>query len=420
MTQQVALLCSEPIRAAMGGIGIRYLEFARHLPRPGLNVVLISPGEPSQASGLPSSVDVRQLRRGNMKSLLQDCSCVVAQGHRADELVSAAPELPAAIDLYDPFLVEHFQYFGTLGPNVYRHDHASWVLQMSHGDYFLCSSEEQKFYYLGFLTAIGRVCPEAVEQDETLDRLIAAVPCGVNPDLPAHRPFLAPRGPGEKRLLFGGLYDWYDPWTVLQALEKLNRPDCVLILMRNPNLETTPQRKMEEVTAWCAERRWLDGRVKIMDWVPADRRYDLLRDVDALVAPHRDTFETRLSFRTRFLDALAAGCPVLTSEGGTLSRLIREQKAGLVVAPQDAEGLARALADLLDGRCDVASMRSNGVKLIREYAWDKVVEPLARFCMNPYVDSAKTRPAPPQTTVAPAAAPGVGRLKRMVRRFTSA
>jgi glycosyltransferase involved in cell wall biosynthesis len=391
VTQQAALLCSEPIRAGMGGIGIRYVEFARHLPRPGLRVVLISPGDPSLASGLPDGVEVRQLGPGNLKSLLRDCSCVVAQGHRANELVTAAPELPTVIDLYDPFLVEHFHYFATLGPDVYRHDHATWMLQMSRGDYFLCASEEQKFYYLGFLTALGRVRPELAEKDPTLDRLIGTVPFGVDLQQPPHRPFLPPRGPGEKRLLFGGLYDWYDPWTVLQALEKLDRPDCVLIFTRNPNPDTTPQRLMKEVTDWCAKRGWLDGRVRIIDWVPADRRYDLLRDVDALVAAHRDTFETRLSFRTRFLDALAAGCPVLTTEGGTLSRLIGERKAGFVLPPMDVKGLARALADLLDGRCDMASMRSRGMELMREYSWNNVIEPLAHFCLNPYIDFAKTR-----------------------------
>ena len=54
--RRIALLSSEPIRERMAGIGIRYLELARRLPRhPGLaggEVVLVSPAEPAQTAEL--------------------------------------------------------------------------------------------------------------------------------------------------------------------------------------------------------------------------------------------------------------------------------------------------------------------------------------------------------------------------------
>ncbi len=58
-----------------------------------------------------------------------------------------------------------------------------------------------------------------------------------------------------------------------------------------------------EVEADCRRRGWWGSRVRLLDWVPAARRWDLLRDVDVLAAPHRPSLETRLSLRTRFLDA---------------------------------------------------------------------------------------------------------------------
>src|SRR5947199_119575 len=331
----------------MAGIGIRYLEFARRLPAEGIEVVLVSPAAPEETAGLGLDVEVRRFERGRLAEILEDCRAAVAQGQLANDLVLEMPSLPVAIDLYDPWLIENFAYHETLGLDPYRNDHATWVLQMSRGDFFLCSSEEQRTFYLGFLAAVGRVNPERMAGDPDLATLIAPVPFGVPDELPPHRPVLPPRATDERRLLFGGLYDWYDPWTLLEALAALDRP-WTLLLIRNPNPESTPQRLLAEVEARCRALGWWGSRVQVHDWVPAERRYDLLRDVDLLVAPHRPSLETRLSLRTRFLDALAAGCPVVTSEGGAMSRLLAEHRAGWVTPPGDAPALARALAEVLD------------------------------------------------------------------------
>jgi hypothetical protein len=127
----------------------------------------------------------------------------VAQGQLANDLVLECPHLPVAIDLYDPWLVENLSYVATLGFDPWRNDHATWVLQMSRGDFFLCSSEEQRNYYLGFLTALGRVNPERIADDPDLTTLIAPVPFGVPDELPSLRralrlvrPMDSPRGPG--------------------------------------------------------------------------------------------------------------------------------------------------------------------------------------------------------------------------------
>ena len=160
---RVALLSSEPIRPLMAGIGIRYLEFARRLPAAGVEVVLVSPAEPAETAALGGlgGVEVRRFERGRLAAILGDCGAAVAQGQLANDLVLEMPGLPVAIDLYDPWLIENFAYFETLGLDPYRNDHATWALQMSRGDFFLCSSEEQRTFYLGFLAALGRVEPRA-------------------------------------------------------------------------------------------------------------------------------------------------------------------------------------------------------------------------------------------------------------------
>ena len=47
-----------------------------------------------------------------------------------------------------------------------------------------------------------------------------------------------------------------------------------LLIVTNPNPTTTPQRKLAEVQRWCTERGWWGKRVRCIDWVAADRRFD--------------------------------------------------------------------------------------------------------------------------------------------------
>jgi glycosyltransferase involved in cell wall biosynthesis len=408
---RVALLSSEPVRARMAGIGIRYLELARRLPAFGIETVLLSPGPPDEVPELPPGAVARRAERGRLAELTGDCEAVVAQGQWANDILLEAPRLPAAIDLYDPWLVENLHYTAELGLDPYRNDHASWLLQLGRGDFFLCSGMEQRLFYQGFLAAVGRVNPQSTADDPDLERLIAEVPFGVPDALPPHRPYLPPRAAGERRLLFGGLYDWYDPWTVLRAFAAVRRPEWRLYFIRNPNLEATPQRLWREVEAWCSQQGLWGGGVVALDWVEAERRYDLLRDVDALVATHLPSLETRLSLRTRLLDALAAGCPVVTSEGGAMSRLLVEHRAGWVLPCGDVDALGRALAEVAVGDAERAA---GAARLARRFAWDTVLAPLVAFCLAPRRDATKDDFAVGLETRAPADTVGF-RLRRWLR-----
>lgn len=424
---KIALLSSEPLRARVAGIGLRYLELARRLPAYGIDVVAVSPAEPADTP-LPEA-SVRRFAAGRLRELLADCDGAVAQGQLANDLLLECPHLPVAIDLYDPWLVENLHYVRELGLDPYRNDHATWVLQLARGDFFLCSSEEQRLYYTGFLTALGRVNPRRLETDPDLAGLIAPVPFGVPDELPPHRPVVEPpRDPssrqGEVRILFGALYDWYDPMTLLDALALIEdrAPDrpWSLLFVRHPNPEDTPQRLLREVEARCKALGWWGSRVRVLDWVHFDRRYDLLRDVDLLAAPHRPSLETRLAMRTRFLDALAAGCPVVTSEGGALSRLLAEHEAGWVVPPEDPEALAAVLGEAIDEAASGTPGRhaAGAAQLARRFSWDRVLEPLVAFCRAPRVDPTKEEFAFRPPTLAPRD-PLPFRVRRRLRRLVS-
>jgi glycosyltransferase involved in cell wall biosynthesis len=188
---------------------------------------------------------------------------------------------------------------------------------------------------------------------------------------------------------------------VLEAFAAAAEPTWRLLFIRNPNPGATPQKLFAEVEAWCRHRGlWGEG-VLALDWVPSARRYDLLREVDLLVSTHRQTLETRLSLRTRFLDALAAGCPVVTSEGGAMSRLLRQHDAGWVVPEGDAAALLTAWREILSGGETVARRRRSADLLLGEMRWDRVLEPLVAFLREPRTDATKEEFAFRPPTLAP-------------------
>ena len=411
---RVALLCSEALGERAAGIGIRYLEMARRLPAFGFDVVLVSPwrsDEPPIAAG--DGVQARRFDSAPLPELLAGCEAAVAQGQLANDLLDQLPELPTVIDLYDPFLVENLTHLDSLGLDPYRNDHRTWVRQLSGGDFFLCSSSEQRAYYLGFLTALGRVNPHRYRYDPELSGLIAEAPFGVPEPMPEYRPLLAPRADGERRVLFGGLYDWYDPEPLIEAFARLPAPNARLLFVRQPPGALAPQRLMAEVEA--RSRRTDPNRIRFLDWAPYERRYDLLRDVDALAACHQPGLETDLSLRTRFVDALAVGCPVLTTEGGTVPRLLREWDAGLVVPCGDVDALRAGLAELVAGGPEVEARAGRGrEQTLATFSWERSLAPLAAFLSSPESDPTKAEFAHRPRTAAPA--DGLRfRLRRWVR-----
>src|SRR5204862_458433 len=84
------------------------------------------------------------------------------------------------------------------------------------------------------------------------------------------------------------------------------------------------------------------------DWVPYEERQSWLLDSDLGISAHSDHLEARFSFRTRVLDYLWAGLPVVTSSGDSIAELVEREGLGRTVAPGDAEAFACACAELLD------------------------------------------------------------------------
>jgi hypothetical protein len=89
--------------------------------------------------------------------------------------------------------------------------------------------------------------------------------------------------------------------------------------------------------------------------------------------------ETRYSIRTRVLDYLWAGLPVLVSDGDITSVWVRQYQIGAVVPPLDVNAIAEALISILNQ--PKKAWQPAFAPLAQIFAWSRVVEPLKRYCL---------------------------------------
>lgn len=405
---RVLLLCPEPLgHGQPAGVGIRFLEFARALLAEGHAVTMLSADGGSVDGCAAAAISPSAIRDASLAS-----DVAVLQGHVANEFVAHAAPIPLVVDLYDPYIVENLHYFDERGEQVFVHDHATLLRSLRHGDFFLCASEAQRFFYLGMLVSLGRLNPVGYRDDRNAGNLLAVAPFGVPP--PREIP---PRRLDEPSLLFGGIYDWYEPIVAIEAvaIARTRISGLTLSFNRHPNAALTPQSKAAEAERHVREKGY-DSFVTFEGWTPYEDRAAFFDRFAASILTFPRSLETDLAMRTRILDYLWAGLPVITSPGRGTDELVLRHRAGVVVDSNEPEAFAEAIVALLSDRDRVEAMVAGAGAFARENQWARTVAPLLEFCRNPRIDPAKHAFATESPSAATATVPS-SLFDRILRRL---
>ena len=301
-------------------------------------------------------------------------------------------------DLYDPFHLENLEMFreddAGKRNNIFESDLEVITAQLRGCDYFICASEKQRDFWLGQLAGAGRLNPHIYDNDPTLRSLIDVVPFGVSSDTPNHtRKVLKGVIPGigedDKVILWGGgIYNWFDPLTLIRAVGRVSRdhPEVKLFFMglAHPNPDV-PEMRMAMQAKNLAEELDLVGTHVFFNegWVAYDDRSNYLLEADIGVSCHLEHIETTYSYRTRVLDYFWAELPVIVTRGDALSQLVEERELGLTVSPGDVEGFTEAITRMIEDESLAREFKLNTGKLRPELTWGQIMKPLDNFCANP-------------------------------------
>jgi glycosyltransferase involved in cell wall biosynthesis len=89
--------------------------------------------------------------------------------------------------------------------------------------------------------------------------------------------------------------------------------------------------------------------VHLLGYLEANEVVRLLKDADVLYAQLRGVDASTSALPSKLFEYMAAGKPIVFGGVGASADLMREAGAGIVVAPDDADALARALSAMRDG-----------------------------------------------------------------------
>ncbi len=394
----VVLVTPEPVAERMAGPAIRALELGRALARDGragpVTVVsLTSAARQDPLVDLVAAADEPSVRR-----LVAGAAVVVVQG----DVVGLHPWLidepvPIVVDAYDPYHLEQLEQARPLGEvgrrAVVRDCIRSLNEQLARADLVLCASPRQRSLWLGHLAALGRVNPLTYDRAPDLSGLLAVVPFGAPEQPPPrrNRTILRTAFPtltdDDVVLVWGGgIYEWFDPEVLVRAVARVlpEQPNLRLVFLGTRHPVAGVRSATDAARRAAVETGTLDRAISFHDgWVPYDERGEWLAAADVGVSTHHDHVETEYSFRTRLLDYLWCGLPVISTGGDDLAERIAGAGAGVTVPAGDVERLAAALGLAARDAEWRAGAGAAAATLGREFAWDRVVRPLAEFCAAP-------------------------------------
>jgi glycosyltransferase involved in cell wall biosynthesis len=395
--RRILFITFDLIGPRIGGSAIRVLGLARALAERGHFPMVAAPrvkeGYPEQPFPIRTFETMRPAEK--LRPLLEAADCVVLPLHGLARLpLLRDAKIPLVFDIYDPIV---FELMETAPAEVSGHfDLLERVLRR--GDFFLCASERQRDFWLGALAGVGRLTSGGAE----MRGLIDVVPFGIDPTpiatarpgRPVLKAVIPTLATAEKVIVWpGGIWDWTDPEILMRAMRILGQraPGLHLVFFagRHPSDGQTDSGAARKARS-LADEFGLRGRTVhfIDDYVPYAERGRYLAECDAAVSTHRANLESHFAYRTRLLDCIWAGLPIVCTAGDVFAELVVRHEWGIVVAAGDAESLAHALERVARDDEFAANCRARMAESRHLFNWSDAVEPLARFCRQPRVTHA--------------------------------
>lgn len=397
---RVLIISPDIVNGRMAGPGIRYWEMARALSRHAA-VTLATPKDTALSDARVKLVTY-DLKGTVVREQVASADVILVQGFilRAFPFLKHAAQ-PLVVDLYDPFLLENLEThrFRTLAHQYAIHslDLTALLQQLRYGDFFLCGSERQRNYWLGMLAAVGRIDHYNRSNDASLHNLVDVVSFGLSESPPQHtrralKGVLPGIGVNDRVIIWGGgIWAWLDPLLLIRAMKAVSavHPDAKLFFMGkehpNPQISAIRGLSLHNDAVKLAQDLGLLGRSVFFNdqWVEYEDRTNFLLEADIGVSLHKNSIEMRYALRTRILDYIWCGLPMVASEGDTWSEKIEEHDLGKVVPVGDLAAIIDALNAMLAESSLREKYRARFESLRPLYTWEQVISPFVKFIANP-------------------------------------
>jgi glycosyltransferase involved in cell wall biosynthesis len=413
----VAVCSAEAYTEAPAGPALRAAGLARGLAAHGLEVVLVAP----PGSRAPEGCGLVPL--DDVGGLVERGATMVVSGFLLQRYPVLAQARHLVVDAAGPFLLENLVIHQHERPDrrrrVLADESAVLARLLASADLVLCAHPRQRDLTLGMMLASGALLPELIDDDPALTHLFLTVPFGPTGAIDPVRHVVTP---GRLHLVWpGGLWDWLDPICLVEAVARAREGGVVVTAelwgARSPDPLVPPSRAALLV-AERARELGVGDAIEIVDWVAHDERRARLAQADVAVTLDPGGIEARFAFRTRLVDALAAGLPVIATTGELVADEAASHGAGFTVPPRKPDALAHLLRELADDPSRLAAARAHAPAVASRWAYEQTVAPLAAWCRDPRRARAGTPSlTPPRASLLQQAR---GRVQRALNSSTRA
>ena len=263
--RKVLILGDGPVPApehrSVEGGGLRCWGLARGLKvsHPDLDVTVAYNEFHKSKSGFTeeqNGIHIRRHRHETIADLVKGYDSLIVSycmgGLTSDVMEVANPGQQIILDCYVPIYVEASARQTANLEEEYHQFNADvirWNDALRHGDLYLCASNDQRRFYQGAISVLGRINPVTYDEDPIL-----VVPYGIYREeakQTAHpiQEMIGPSHASFKKILwFGGIYPWFDLTVLIDAIGKLNKQLPSNWLSWGQKIRSTPIRIFFENT----------------------------------------------------------------------------------------------------------------------------------------------------------------------------
>jgi len=303
-------------------------------------------------------------------------------------------DLPLVVDLFDPVVWENLDLYRSspASERDFQHERhlAAILAALVRGDFFLAAGRRQVDLFLGALMALNRVNPSTWVPGAGPEQLVGLVPFGI----PDHAPPSADQLPlpdeyktsGPMVVWGGGMWDWLRPEIVVQAWPEVLKdfPQARLAFpgTEHPNPHVPRPGSVDRVRKLSKELGVAETLI-FGKWLPRDEYLGLLAHAGCCVSAHGPGLETRYAVRTRFLDAIWMGLPLVVSDGDEYSGYIAESGLGAVVPASDPSGFGKAIIQVL--RSGRGAYGESFIRARGDLTWGRMADALVKWATSPRI-----------------------------------
>jgi len=381
------------------GPELRLWHLAHQVAEAGHRVVVHV--QPGSRNPFPPGIEFRELVPGFMSGIARGDAIV------ASELLPAR----AALELLGSRRAFHWDCYGLSLPETLSFTR-QWSFRRSLGDRrrkFLryrmmfrgaertWVSHEGQAVFLASLLAVSRSPSDAWRAFHSPDATLA-IPMGVSElPRPEGTPNPYPAALRERPVLLwgGGIWNWFDVPTVVRAmshLQELGAPHALFFLSGRNEATSDYDRPLDDALRAAGEAGLLGTSIFFNETrVTPDRLGPWLEHASAGIMGNLPTLESRLSWRTRYLDLLWAGRPLVASGSDPLADRMHRNGAAVLARTSDPRDLARAILESGSSHEAWSKACEASLRFGRSLRWSSVVLPFLAELERP---DTFTHPAP--------------------------